>query len=86
MCVCGGGCVYTHCNNTCVCACACACACVRVCVCALKPSVMMRERISKCQIQQGAAVTEFVGSLPTKAPTFSGDVLGDVLMWYLQTK
>ena len=40
----------------------------------------MRKRISQCQIQQGAAVTEFVGSLPTKAPTFSGDVLGDVLM------
>ena len=39
----------------------------------------MRERINKCQIQQGAAA-EFVGSLPTKAPTFSGDALGDVLM------
>ena len=30
-------------------------------------------------VQQGA-VTEFVGSLPTKTPTFSGDALGDVLM------
>ena len=25
-------------------------------------------------------MTEFVGSLPTKTPTFSGDALGDVLM------
>jgi len=39
----------------------------------------MRERINKCQIEQGA-VTESVGSLPTKTPTFSGDALGDVLM------
>ena len=30
-------------------------------------------------ILQGA-VTEFVGSLPTKTPAFSGDALGDVLM------
>ena len=39
----------------------------------------MQERINKCQIEQGA-VKEFVGSLPTKTPTFSGDALGDVLM------
>ena len=39
----------------------------------------MRKRITKVLIQQGA-VTEFVGSLPTKTPTFSGDALGDVPM------
>ena len=73
----------------------CACVCARVCVCVLRvcvfvfcvcvfvcvwsPLAVMRERINKCQIEQGA-VTESVGSLPTKTPTFSGDALGDVLM------
>ena len=48
------------------------------------PLAVMRERINKCQIQQGA-VTEFVGSLPTKTPAFSGDALGDVLMCTCKT-
>ena len=48
-----------------------------MCVC--NPLAVMRKRITKFLIQQGT-VTEFVGSLPTKTPTFSGDALGDVLM------
>ena len=39
----------------------------------------MRKRTIKFLIQQGA-VAEFVGSLPTKTPTFSGDALGGVPM------
>ena len=71
------------CVRVCVCLCfACVCVfvfCVCVFVCVWSPLAVMRERINKCQIEQGA-VTESVGSLPTKTPTFSGDALGDVLM------
>ena len=72
VCVCARVCVFVF----CVCVCLCfAC----VCLCVWSPLAVMRERINKCQIEQGA-VTESVGSLPTKTPTFSGDALGDVLM------
>ena len=85
------------CSVQCVCVCVtCVCVCdvcvciniyiyISVCVTHPTPDSNNPNLQNHVGIKQGA-VTELVGSLPTKTPTFSGDALGNVLMYTCKTR